>query len=85
MNYTFDQLTDLAEQSLKVIAGLDEDGEEIAREAIFAGEPDLAVAEALDIAVDHPELYARFPQGVKDLAKDPEYEVIQPYAEQLLR
>lgn len=85
MNITFDDLVHLAEQSLDIVKGLAPDDEDIAKDAIYAGEPDLAIAAALDIAYDYPELYSKFPQGVKDLARDPQYEVIQPYADQLLK
>lgn len=85
MNITFDDLIHLAEQSLDIVKGLAPDDEDIAKDAIYAGEPDLAIAAALDIAYDYPELYSKFPQGVKDLVRDPQYEVIQPYADQLLK
>ena len=80
---TIDMLTDLAEKCLSVIKGLDPDTEEDARDMIHAGEPDLAIADALDVAYSRPELYARFPCEVYELAKDPEYAAIHRYLDLL--
>lgn len=80
---TIEILTDLAEKCLRLIKGLDPDTEEDARDMIHAGEPDLAIADALDVAYSHPELYARFPNEVYELAKDPAYAAIHRYRDLL--
>ncbi|WP_133119389.1 hypothetical protein [Bifidobacterium scaligerum] len=80
---TMDELISLAEQCLEIVKGLDEITEEDARDMILSGEPDLAIADALDIAYSHPELYAKFPDGVYELAKDPDYMAIHVYLDLL--
>ncbi|KAB5606679.1 hypothetical protein [Bifidobacterium jacchi] len=80
---TIETLTELAEKCLLLIKGLDLDAEEDARDMIHVGEPDLAIAAALDVAYSHPELYARFPDEVYELAEDPDYTAIHRYLDLL--
>lgn len=80
---TIEKLTDLAERCLSIIEGMNDDVIDDAREMIFVGEPDLAIADVLDFASDHPELYAEFPDEVYELAKDPQWRAIHVFLTQL--
>ncbi|OZG57854.1 hypothetical protein BTIS_1095 [Bifidobacterium tissieri] len=76
---TLNELESLAEQCLAVAKGLDEDMEDDARDAIAAGEPEYAMASVLDMAYAHPELYAKLPPEVYELARNPDYVVLHRY------
>ncbi|PWG59216.1 hypothetical protein [Bifidobacterium catulorum] len=80
---TLEDLISLSERCLQIVSGLDEDLEEDARDMIFVGEPDLAIADTLGIAYSHPDLYAKFPDEVYELAKDPDYTAIHRYLDLL--
>ncbi|KFF31265.1 hypothetical protein [Bifidobacterium bombi] len=83
MTIGFEKLTALAETSLALVAGVNDIKEGLGRDALDAGEPDIAIADALDAAMLKPELFAQFPPEVKELAKDPDYYEIEVYADQL--
>lgn len=67
---TTEELMKLAERCLSIVNTLDADIESRAHDAFTAGELESAIADALDIAYSHPELYAKFPDEVYELAKD---------------
>ena len=77
------ELNELAERCLGIVRGLDADLEDGAEEMLSVGEPDLAIADTLAIAHSHPELYARFPDDVYELAKDPRWRAIHAYLDLL--
>lgn len=82
---TLEELTSLAERCFDIIKGKDEMLEGCMMDALTAGEPESAINDALDIAYEHPELYAEFPDEVYELAKDSDYTMIHPYLELLER
>lgn len=80
---TLEELTELANQSLDVVKGYDPDREESASDDISAGEPVMAIEGMLQIAYAHPELFPRFPQGVRDLSDDEDCFELWPYSDKL--
>lgn len=78
MDGMYSQLFKIAKQCIDIIkpAYPDEDLETF----IDVGEPDLAVARALDLAHDNPDLLKRFPESVKQLTKNNDYPEIQLFA-----
>lgn len=82
---TYESLMALAERCFDIVKGHDPDQEELAKGALLAGEPDIAIGDALGAAYKHPELCTRFPDEVYELAKDPDYGAIHPYLDLLER
>ncbi|RSX53947.1 hypothetical protein D2E25_0253 [Bifidobacterium goeldii] len=80
---TLEELTTLAKRCLEVVKNVDEDIEDYVSDDLTAGEPEYAIASMLDVAYSHPELYARFPDEVYELAKDSDYPVIHRYLDLL--
>lgn len=82
---TYEELTELAKRCMLLVKGLDEESEDDAKDALTAGEPIYAIADTLDIAYTHPELYAKFPDEVVELARDPQWRGIHAYLPELER
>lgn len=80
---TMEELMKLAERCISIVSGFDEDLEDCAQDALTAGEPASAIADALDIAYSHPELYAKFPDEVYELAKNPDSSGMHAFLPQL--
>ncbi|MBW3088147.1 hypothetical protein KIH77_05310 [Bifidobacterium sp. 82T24] len=80
---TLKELMALARQCLEIIENHDDDIEEGARDALNAGEPEYAIADALSLAYEFPELFSQFPDEVYELAKNPDYTPIHRYLDLL--
>ena len=74
------KMLEIARKCIGIIKSVSPDEADYLESFLDVGEPDLAVAKALDITHDKPELLKLFPESVRQLTKNSDYPAIQIYA-----